>query len=76
MVKMIGCFPEDGTSEYKGDTKELAVGLIGDKLRQVAGLTGQVQSHETESMGVVPTGEISFETLHLPVAALPHFTCG
>ena len=52
------------------------VELIGDKLRQVAGVTGQVQSYETVSTGVVPAGEVSFKTLRLPVATLPHFTCG
>ena len=52
------------------------VELIRDKLRQVAGVTGQVQSHKTVSMSVVPAGELSFETLRLPVAMLTHFTCG
>ena len=42
-----------------------------NKFRQVAGVTGPVQSHETVSMDVVPAGEVSFETLRLPVTAFP-----
>jgi hypothetical protein len=61
------------------------VGLIRDNLRQVAGVTGRVESlHSTSEYDLESRNrdhghcrERSLcETLHLPVTMIPHFTCG